>query len=186
VIERGRHRLPGGVHEIHGAAGLALPGDDEARGGEVAGLAARGGEAGAVHERAVGDADHAGARVAPGRAERVELLQVDVREARLRREHAARGGVERLVHAHEAARQRPAPLERVLAAAQRERVERAVVRREQRHVDRDRRPLELRRVVGGEERRLALRRTPRAIPPLPRRHRSLALLDAAGIYAACI
>ena len=67
-----------------------------------------------IDQRVVGDREHAGAWIALGLAEGVELLEVDLPKPRLLGEHPRGGAVERLVHPDEATRKRPPPLRRVL------------------------------------------------------------------------
>ena len=88
------------------------------------------------HQRVVGDAHDVAARVAIGRAEREQLLKEHVVQIALLGEHASGGGGEGFVLANEAAGQREGSRERVLVAAQQERVQRALAQGEQGDVDR--------------------------------------------------
>ncbi len=91
-----------------------------------------------LREREVRDRDHAIARIAIERAERVELLEVDVLDARFFFELAARGLVERLFDAHEATRQRPRMLERLQLALDQEDLQVTLVDAEDDTVHRER------------------------------------------------
>ena len=90
-------------------------------------------------ERVVRDGDDALARIAIERAERVELLEVDVGDAGFLLELAARGVVERLVDADEAAGQRPRVLERLQLALDQQHLEVGLVEPEHDAVDGERR-----------------------------------------------
>jgi hypothetical protein len=91
-------------------------------------------------ERVVRHGDDALARIAAERAERVELLEVDVVDAGLLLELALRGLVDGLVEPHEPTRQRPRVLERRQLALDQQHLEIGLVEAEHHAVHRQRRP----------------------------------------------
>ena len=103
---------------------------------------------GELRERVVRDGDHALARIAIDRSERVELLEVDLGHARLLLELAARCLVEGLVDPDEPAGQRPGVQERRDLALDEQHLEARVIEPEHDAIDRDRRARVIVRVLG--------------------------------------
>jgi hypothetical protein len=112
----------------------------------LGGVRARGDRAHIAEHREVADGDDVHARVAPGVAVGAELREQagDV-DARLLGQLAPGRLVQRLVRPLEAARDRPHPLEGLLAAADEQHVERALDHGQDHDVDGDREGGELRR-----------------------------------------
>ena len=84
----------------------------------------------AGEQRVVRNRDHPAARIACRIAEGIELLEVDVPDARLLFELAARGIFERFPVANKPSRKRPASFERRHAATDEHHVERGLPKRE--------------------------------------------------------